>query len=211
MSLGSSDPRRQPHRFKPKRRGKQYKSIVSLRMATPLTSHRSQVTNHAAVSDAQSEFFHATNASAVEGVVEAIECAGGSGSYQKNTKSARARVVREIYGESSIPICARIANLRRKCAMRFGLARSTRNISARYVSLITSRARQALPAVAKRVLNEWTSALVNANQERRTRSKPRNGASIYAQVRAARGMTATDQCGRTMDYSRLSDADILNL
>ena len=39
------------------------------------------------------------------------------------------------------------------------------------VSLVTGRARQALPGVAKRVLNEWTSTVVAANQDRRTRQR----------------------------------------
>jgi hypothetical protein len=39
------------------------------------------------------------------------------------------------------------------------------------ISLVTSRARQALPGVANRVLNEWTSTLVAANRERRSRQR----------------------------------------
>src|SRR6202044_1056091 len=39
------------------------------------------------------------------------------------------------------------------------------------VSQITGRARQALPAVAKRVLNEWTTTVVSAIQQRRERQR----------------------------------------
>ena len=79
------------------------------------------------------------------------------------------------------------------------------------VSLVTGRARQALPGVAKRVLSEWTSTVVAANQDRRTRQR----AAEHRVDIAGSGGTGSDgqrsMTPREIDYSRMSDADILNL
>jgi hypothetical protein len=40
-----------------------------------------------------------------------------------------------------------------------------------FVGLITARAKQSLPAVAKRVMNERTSTVVTMNEERRARQR----------------------------------------
>jgi hypothetical protein len=78
------------------------------------------------------------------------------------------------------------------------------------VSLITGRARQALPAVAKRVMNEWTSTIVAANQDRRARQHAAErrvdiaGSSGGGEGRRSMGP-------RDIDYARMSDGDILNL
>jgi hypothetical protein len=79
------------------------------------------------------------------------------------------------------------------------------------VSMITSRARQALPGVAKRVLNEWTSTLVTSNQERRTRQRSAEGRIDIAGTSGAANDGRRSMSPRDLDYSRLSDADILNL
>jgi hypothetical protein len=79
------------------------------------------------------------------------------------------------------------------------------------VSLVTSRARQALPGVAKRGLNEWTSTLVAANREQRSRQR-----SAERRVDIAGSGGAGNDGRRSLspwdlDYSRLSDSDILNM
>jgi hypothetical protein len=79
------------------------------------------------------------------------------------------------------------------------------------VSLVTGRARQALPGVAKRVLNEWTTTVVSANHERRARQR-----TAERRVDIARSGGAGNDGGRTVtsrdvDDKRMSDADILNL
>ncbi len=180
---------------------------------SPAASHDSRAATHEsrpAVSDAQSEFFHATNASAVEGVVEAIESQVERLLPEGITKSARARVVGEIYRELD-------TNLRsnRQLASQMRDAFRSGSLDADHqraiVSLITSRARQALPGVAKRVLNEWTSTLVNANQERRTRQRTAERRVDIAGSSGAGNDGHRSMSPRDLDYSRLSDADILNL
>ena len=185
-----------------------------------VTSHESRNSDHehrdsrndsrAANPEAQSEFFHATNASAVEGVVAAIETQVERLLPEGISKSARARVVGEIYRELD-------ANLRsnRQLASQMRDAFRSGSLDAEHqraiVSLITSRARQALPGVAKRVLNEWTSTLVNANQERRTRQRTAERRVDIAGSSGAGNDGRRSMSPRDLDYSRLSDADILNL
>jgi hypothetical protein len=78
------------------------------------------------------------------------------------------------------------------------------------VSLVTGRAQQALPGLAKRVLNEWTNTIVSANQDRRAR--PQN-----AEWRVDIGGSSGGNDGRRaissrdMDYGRMTDGAILNL
>jgi isopentenyldiphosphate isomerase len=75
---------------------------------------------------------------------------------------------------------------------------------------VVSRAKQALPGVAKRVLSEWTSGVVshsNARQERQ-----RNAAK---RVDIAGGTPGGDSpralMPKDIDYRRMSDNDILNM
>jgi hypothetical protein len=159
---------------------------------------------------AQQEFFHSTNAAAVEGVVEAIESQVERLLPEGISKSARSRAVGEIYRELDATLRAnRQLSQQMRDAFRSGSldAEHQRAI----VSLVTGRARQALPAVAKRVMNEWTSTLVAANQDRRARQR---SAERRVDIAGSSGSgndghrTATP---RDLDYKRLSDADILNM
>ena len=84
------------------------------------------------------------------------------------SKSARNRVVGEIYRELDATLGAnRQLSQQVRDAFRSGALDA--NHQRAIVSLITGRARQALPGVAKRVMNEWTSTIVAANQDRRAR------------------------------------------
>jgi hypothetical protein len=79
------------------------------------------------------------------------------------------------------------------------------------VSLVTRRARQALPGVAKRVLNEWTTTVVTANHERRARQRTAERRVNIAGSGGAGNESRRAVSSRDVDYKRMSDADILNL
>ena len=79
------------------------------------------------------------------------------------------------------------------------------------VSLVTGRARQALPGVAKRVLNEWTSTLVAANNDRRTRQRAAERRVDIAGSSGTGSDGSRSMAPRDIDYRRMSDSDILNL
>jgi len=158
----------------------------------------------------QTEFFHSTNAAAVEGVVEAIESQVERLLPEGISKSARSRVVGEIYRELDSTLRAnRQLSQQMRDAFRSGSldAEHQRAI----VSLVTGRARQALPAVAKRVMNEWTSTLIAANQDRRARQRSAERRVDIAGSSGSGNDGHRSMTPRDLDYKRLSDSDILNM
>jgi hypothetical protein len=161
-------------------------------------------------SPAQAEFFHATNAAAVEGVLEAIESQVERLLPEGVSKSARGRVVGEIYRELDTTLRSnRQLTQQMRDAFRSGALDADHQRA--IVSLVTGRARQALPAVAKRVLNEWTSTIVAANHDRRTRQRT---AERRVDIAGSSGSATDGHRGaspREINYSRMSDADILNM
>lgn len=189
--------------------------------AAPSNAHQehSQVTQNAVAPQtnrttgptaAQTEFFHSTNAATVESVIDAIESQVERLLPEGISKSARSRVVGEIYRELDTTLRAnRQLSQQKRDAFRSDYLDTEHQRA--IVSLVTGRARQALPAVAKRVMNEWTSTLVAANQDRRARQR-----SAERRVDIAGSSGSGNDGHRTMtprdlDYKRLSDADILNM
>jgi hypothetical protein len=159
---------------------------------------------------AQEEFFHATNAAAVQSVVDAIESQVERLLPEGTSKSARNRVVGEIYREldNTLRSNRQLAQQMRE-AFRSGALDADHQRA--IVSLIAGRARQALPGVAKRVLNEWTSTVVAANQDRRSRQRTAERRVDIAGSSRGGNDSRRPTTPRDIDYARMSDADILNL
>lgn len=159
---------------------------------------------------AQADFFHSANAAAVEEVLGAIESQVERLLPEEISKSARNRVVGEIYRELDTTLRSN-----RQLAQQVREAFRSGSLDAEHqralVSLVAGRARQALPGVSKRVLNEWTSTIVAANQDRRARQRT---AERRVDI-AGSGRTGSEgprpTTPRDIDYARMSDADILNL
>ena len=166
--------------------------------------------NSATSTESQLAFLHSANASAVEGVIGAIESQVERLLPEGMAKSARNRVVGEIYREldstlrSNPEFAAQMRDAFRSGSLDDAHQRAI-------VSLLTSRARQALPAVAKRVLGEWTSTLVSANAQRRARQRSAEHRVDIAGSGGAANDGRRSMAPRDLDYSRLTDADILNL
>ncbi len=161
------------------------------------------------LSAAQSEFFQATNAAAVQGVMEAIEAQVDRLLPEGIAKSARNRVAGEIYRELDATLQGnRALGQQMRDAFRSGAQDDAHRRA--IVSLVTGRARQALPGVAKRVLNEWTNTIVSANQDRRTRQRnAERRVDISGSSGGNDGRRAISS--RDIDYGRMTDGDILNL
>ncbi len=158
----------------------------------------------------QTEFFHATNAATVQSVLDAIESQVDKLLPEGISTNARNRVVGEVYREldSTLRTNRHLSQQMRE-AFRSGAmdAEHQRAI----VSLITARARQSLPGVARRVLNEWTSTIVAASQDRRARQR---AAERRVDIAGLHGGGIEGQrpiSPRDLDYARMSDSDILNL
>jgi hypothetical protein len=168
------------------------------------------VSASAGVTPAQEQFFHSTNAAAVEGVVEAIEAQVERLLPEGISKSARNRVVGEIYRELDSTLRAnRTLTQQMRDAFRSGGLDTSHQKA--IVSLITGRARQALPGVAKRVLNEWTTTVVSANQQRRERQRTAERRVDIGGAGGAGNEGRHSMGPREINYARMSDADILNL
>jgi len=164
----------------------------------------------ATLSPAQVEFFHSTNAAAVSSVVDAIESQVERLLPDGISKSARNRVVGEIYRELDTTLRGnRALGQQMRDAFRSGALDEEHQRA--IVSLVTGRARQALPGVAKRVLNEWTSTVVSANHERRARQRTAERRVDIAGSGGAGNDGRRAVTSRDVDYKRMSDADILNL
>jgi hypothetical protein len=164
----------------------------------------------ATANESQLAFLHSANAAAVEGVVAAIEAQVERLLPEGVAKNARSRVVGEIYREldsslrSNPQFAAQLRDAFRSGSLDDGHQRAI-------VSLLTGRARQALPGVAKRVLSEWTSTIVSAANERRTRQRTAERRIDIAGSSGAGNDGRRSMSPRDLDYARLSDADILNL
>ncbi len=159
---------------------------------------------------AQADFFHSANAAAVQSVLDAIETQVERLLPENISKSARNRVVGEIYRELDTTLRSN-----RQLAQQMRDALRSGSLDAEHqravVSLVTGRARQALPGVAKRVLSEWTSTVVAAHNDRRARQ---HAAERRIDIAGSNG-TGSDGprsiAPREVDYKRMSDSDILNL
>ena len=173
-------------------------------------ANRNQQMQNAGVSAAQSEFAQSANAAAVRSVLDTIEAQVEKLLPEGASRGARNRVVGEIYRELDSTLRANHQLARQlRDAFRSGALDAEHQNAV--VSLITARARQTLPGVAKRVMNEWTSTVMAANQDRRDRQR---AAERRVDI-AGSGRSGSDghrtMTPRELDYSRLSDADILNL
>jgi hypothetical protein len=159
---------------------------------------------------AQADFFHSANAVAVEEVLGAIESQVERLLPEEISKSARNRVVGEIYRELDTTLRSN-----RQLAQQVREAFRSGSLDAEHqralVSLVAGRARQALPGVSKRVLNEWTSTIVAANQDRRARQRTAERRVDIAGSGRTGSAGPRPTTSRDIDYARMSDADILNL
>lgn len=171
---------------------------------------REENTARSGLTEQQAEFFHATNAAAVQSVLDAIETQVDRLLPEGIAKSARNRVVGEIYREIDATLRGNRA-LGQQMRAAFGSGALDDDHRRAIVSLVTGRARQALPAVAKRVLDEWTTTVVSANHARRARQRT---AERRVDIAGSGGSGSDGRravSSRDIDYARMSDADILNL
>ncbi|MFZ3331484.1 MAG: hypothetical protein WA197_12690 [Candidatus Acidiferrales bacterium] len=171
---------------------------------------RQENTARCGLTEPQAEFFHATNAAAVQSVLDPIETQVERLLPEGIAKSARNRVVGEIYREIDVTLRGnRALGQQMREAFRSGALDEDHRRA--IVSLVMGRARQALPAVAKRILDEWTTTVVSANHARRARQRTAERRVDIAGSGGAGNDARRAVSSRDIDYARMSDADILNL
>ena len=79
------------------------------------------------------------------------------------------------------------------------------------VSLISSRARAAMPEVARRVVGEWTSSVLASDRARAARVDAATSRHDISGGRVPETIPASGLLPRKIDYSRMSDEQILDL
>ncbi|MGH9567829.1 MAG: hypothetical protein ACRD4I_17785, partial [Candidatus Angelobacter sp.] len=145
----------------------------------------------------------------VRGVLQAIEAQVARVLPESVPKGARNRVVGEIYRELDQSLQANPDFVKHvRSAVRTGNCNVAHQNAV--AALVIGRAKQSLPSVAKRVLGEWTSTIVAANHDRREKQRSAESRIDIAGARGGKDASRA-RSPRDIDYSRMSDADILNL
>ena len=159
---------------------------------------------------AQLAFFHSANSAAVHQVIGAIE---GQVNHLLPTgvsAATKTRVVGEIYRDLGSALSAnRQLGQQLREAFRSGAGDAAHQQA--IVALVTGRAKQALPSIARRVIGEWTHGVVSANNERLSRQETAAKRVDVSGGGSSDGVKRKPLSPREVDYKRLSDADILNL
>jgi hypothetical protein len=159
---------------------------------------------------AQLAFFHTTNSAAVHQVIAAIETQVNHLLPSGVSAPTKTRIVGEIYRDLSSALGAnRQLGHQLREAFRSGAGDAAHQQA--IVSLVAGRARQALPSIARRVINEWTHSVVSANNEKLSRHDAAAKRVDISGGGSSDGVRRKPLSPRDVDYKRLSDADILNL
>ena len=155
-------------------------------------------------------FYQEANAGAVQGVLDAIQTQVERLLPEGVAAGARNRVIGEIYRELD-------ASLRgnRALAQQVRQAFRSGNFDAEHqravVGLIVGRARQALPAAAKKVVGEWTTGVLAATNAKLARQRAAESRVDVTGGGAPGGSGRRPLTPTEIDYAKMSDADILNL
>ncbi|MFZ0641197.1 MAG: hypothetical protein WA020_15015 [Candidatus Acidiferrales bacterium] len=159
---------------------------------------------------AQLAFFHSTNSAAVHQVIGAIEAQVSHLLPSGVSAPTKTRIVGEIYRDLGNALRAnQQLGQQLRDAFRSGAGDAAHQQA--IVSLVTGRAKQALPSIARRVISEWTHSVVSANHERLARHDTSAKRVDISGAGSSDGVNRKPISPRDVDYKRLSDADILNL
>jgi hypothetical protein len=159
---------------------------------------------------AQLAFFHSANSAAVHQVIGAIEGQVNHLLPSGVSAATKTRIVGEIYRDlGSVLSANRQLGQQLRDAFRSGAGDAAHQQA--IVALVTGRAKQALPSIARRVIGEWTHGVVSANNERLSRQETAAKRVDVSGGGSSDGVKRKPLSPRDVDYKRLSDADILNL
>jgi hypothetical protein len=159
---------------------------------------------------ARTAFFEDTNAATVEGVVQVIESQVDRLLPEGISPGARNRVVGEVYRELDATLRGNRA-LARQVREAFRSGALDTDHQRAIVGMVVGRARQALPGIAKKVIEEWTSSVLAASSARLARQRTAERRVDIAGAGPAASEVRRPLSPSDLDYAKLSDADILNL
>ena len=180
----------------------------------PPTTPQSQIPgeNGAGVfpGEAYRAFESATNEDVARSTREAIDRTLGSALPEGIGEGARRRIGEDIFQELHATLSAD-----RELSRQVGdILRGWRFDGAtrqQVVSLISSRARAAMPEVARRVVAEWTSSVLASDRARAARVDAATSRRDITGGRLPATVPANALLPKKVDYSRMSDEQILDL
>jgi hypothetical protein len=159
---------------------------------------------------ARNAFFEDTNAATVEGVVQAIESQVDRLLPEGIAPGARNRVIGEVYRELDTTLRGNRA-LARQVRQAFASGALDADQQRAIVGMIVGRSRQALPGIAKKVIEEWTSSVLAASSAPLARQRTAERRVDIAGAGPAASEARRPVSPSDLDYAKLSDAEILNL
>jgi len=128
-------------------------------------------------------------------------------------EATRRKIAAEIYRELDAALKKDSALLQQVSANFTAASRSCgtgqfgEQQRAAMAALVMSRAKAVLPGVAKRVVSEWTSAVMSASQARRAKQ---GAAAALADVGVGGAPRPVSTHAARVDYGKMSDEEILN-
>jgi hypothetical protein len=160
--------------------------------------------------EAYRAFESATNEDVARGTREAIERTLGSTLPEGIGDGARRRIGDDIFQE----LHATLSNDRELSRQVGDILRGWHFDGAtkqQIVSLISTRARAAMPEVTRRVVAEWTSSVLASDRARTARVDAAASRRDITGGRLPSTVPASSLRPRNVDYSRMSDEQILDL
>ena len=185
------------------------------RLSEPDTATQNQIApvNRGAAAfpaEAYRAFESATNEDVARGTREAIDRTLGSTLPEGIGDGARRRIGDDIFQE----LHATLSNDRELSRQVGEILRGWHFDGAtkqQIVSLISTRARAAMPEVTRRVVAEWTSSVLASDRARTARVDAAASRRDITGGRLPSSVPASSLRPRNVDYSRMSDEQILDL
>ncbi len=192
--------------------------------AAPVTNHESQITNHPSSAEgelrasqsptfdpaAYAAFERSTNDAVARDVRGSIGDTLARVMPEGVAEGAARRIGEDIFNEVHRALAAD-RNLSEQVAgvlrdRRFGGAEQQR-----VASLLAGRAKQLVPSVARRVIGEWTSTVLNTARSKAARqAAAASRVDIAAPGGSLDSMPLRQMSAREVNYASMSDEEILN-
>jgi hypothetical protein len=182
------------------------------------TNHESQITNHAFDPAAYAAFERATNDTVERDVRGSISDTLARVMPEGVAEGAARRIGEDIFGEVHRALAAdralseQVASVLRDPARPGGAARFGSAEQARVAALVAGRAKQLVPSVARRVIGEWTSSVLNTARSKAARqAAAASRVDIAAPGGSSDSMPLRAMSAREVNYASMSDEQILGM
>jgi hypothetical protein len=178
--------------------------------AAPVLPRNESSAQAAFPAEAYRTFESATNQDVARQTREAIDRTLSSTLPQGVSEGARRRIGDDVFRELHATLSAD-RELSRQVGEILGGWRFDGATKQQIVSLISGRARAAMPEVARRVVGEWTSSVLASDRARAARVDGTASRRDITGGRLPEPVPASALRPRNIDYSRMSDEQILEL